>query len=454
MATGSTQRVGMDMTHGSLWNKIILYALPLALTGMCQQLFNAADVAVIGRFVGKEAMAAVGSNGPLIGIIVSFFMGISIGGTVIIAQAIGRKDNLTLSRALHTSISIALFGGILMAILGEIVAHPVLILTGVPPEVLSMAELYLRIYVGGMPVILLYNFLSAIFRGQGDSRTPLYALLLSGIINVVLNVFFVVILGWTVDGVATATVIANGLASAGLLLKLHSIQGPSQFHLKQLGLDKEILRQILRLGVPSGVQNSLFSFSNIIVQSAVNSLGATVIAASSAGFNIEIHTWFMMNAFNQAAATFTGQNYGARKADRCRSVFKLCILESYLCTAVLILLISLNYKSLFALFNPDPEIMRIGLIRVIYLFAANAFSVWLETGTGYLRGFGISVLPMAIAIFCVCIIRLAWVATAFQISHTFSTLMLLYPITLGLGGIATAIAIFWIKPSRKYIKAV
>lgn len=452
MAIPSTKRVGMDMTHGSLWNKILIYALPLAATGMCQQLFNAADIAVIGQFVGKEAMAAVGSNGPLIGIIVSFFMGISLGASVIIAQAIGRKDDSAISRALHTSILMAVLGGTFMAIIGNLAARHVLLLTGVPSEVLDMAELYFRIYLSGMPVVLLYNFLAAIFRGQGDSRTPLYALVLSGIINVILNVFFVVKLGWTVDGVATATVIANGISSACLLWKLHSIQGPSQFHIKLLKLDKESIRQILKIGLPSGLQGTLFSFSNIIVQSAINSLGATVMAASSAAFNIEILTWYMMNSYNQAAATFVGQNFGAGQADRCRKVYKLCIMESYISTLIIVILISLNYKALFALFNPDPAIMEIGLIRVIYLFIANIFSVWLETSTGYLRGFGISVLPMVIAIVCICCVRLIWVATIFQISHTFSTLMLLYPVSIGLGGIAMATAVFKINPVRKYME--
>lgn len=452
MLNTSKKRTGVDMLHGVLWNKILRYALPLAATGICQQFFNATDIAVVGQFVGKEAMAAVGSNAPVIGLIVSFFIGISLGATVVLAQATGRGDTLARSRAVHTAIMLAVTGGILIAGFGEVLAVPVLLVTGVPAEVLKMAELYLRIYLAGMPVILLFNFLAAIFRSQGDAQTPLRALILSGVINAVLNLFFVLALGWTVDGVATATVIANGVSSLCLLYKLAHMPGALRFHWRLLGFDKKILRNILKVGVPSGVQNSLFSVANIVIQSAINSLGATVIAGAAAAYNLEIFAYYVMNAFNQTATAFAGQNYGAGNSERCRRTFVLCLAEGYVLTAVACIAIIAFSSQLIALFNPDLGIFEIGRIKLEYVFFAYIFSVLQEVGSGYLRAFGLSMLPAVISVFGICVSRLVWVTTVFQATPTFPVLMEAYPMSLGITGIAIGAAVLWARPSKSLMR--
>ena len=306
----------MDMINGSLGDKIIRYALPLAVTGVLQQLFNAADLAVVGQFSGKEAMAAVGGNAPVIGLLVNLFVGISLGSNVMIARSIGQKDNETITKTVHTSVVMALLGGALLAVLGEFLAPGVVDMLDVPGDVYSMAVKYLRIYLAGMPVIMLYNFEAAIFRSCGDTRTPLAALVISGILNVILNLFFVLGLGMDVDGVATATVISNLISSVILFAALVKTKQAIRVEPKKLRVHGDVLGEMLKIGVPAGVQGMIFSFANIIIQSAVNSLGTTVMAASSAAYNLEVFAYYIMNSFGQACTTFVGQNYGAGKGER------------------------------------------------------------------------------------------------------------------------------------------
>ena len=278
----------IDMLNGSLADKILLYALPLAATGILQQLFNAADIAVVGQFAGKEAMAAVGSNSPLIGLLINLFVGISLGTNVVIATAIGQKKTDIVNKAVHTSILVAIAGGIFLTVIGEILAAPVITLLGVPDDVYSMALLYLRVYLCGMPVILLYNFEASIFRSIGNTRMPLLALIAGGVINVTLNLFFVVILHMTVNGVALATVISNFVSSLILFIKLRHTDAVIRVRKEEFGIDRQTLKRILHIGVPSGLQGMVFSLANIIIQSAINSLGTVVMAASSAAFNLEL----------------------------------------------------------------------------------------------------------------------------------------------------------------------
>ncbi|MBQ6392940.1 MAG: MATE family efflux transporter, partial [Eubacterium sp.] len=301
----------INMMEGPLAGKVLLYALPLAATGILQQLFNAADVAVVGSFVGKEAMAAVGSNSAIIGLLVNLFIGISLGSNVIIAHAVGKGDKEEVHNTVCTSLVIALAGGFFLMILGEIFAARILMLTGVPSEVFDMAVLYLRIYLLGMPVILLYNFEAAIFRGKGNTRIPLMALAGSGVINVLLNLLFVLGFHRSVDGVAMATAISNLASSAYLLYKLNRSGDEIQVHFNEFQVDMGVLSKILRIGIPAGLQSSMFSLANIIIQAAINSLGATVMAGSSAAFNLEILAYYMINSFGQACTTIVGQNYGA-----------------------------------------------------------------------------------------------------------------------------------------------
>lgn len=440
----------IDMTSGSLGDKIIKYAVPLAATGILQQLFNAADVAVVGRFAGKAAMAAVGGNAPVIGLLVNLFVGISLGSNVVIAKAIGQKKQKNISKAVHTSVVVAVLGGLIMTVVGELLATNIVKLLDVPDEVFSMAVKYLRIYLIGMPVILLYNFESAIFRSCGNTRTPLIALIISGVINVILNMLFVPLLGMNVDGVATATVISNAISSAILFVSLMKTDLEVKLNPKELAIDKNILINILKIGVPSGIQGMIFSFANIVIQSAVNSLGTTVMAASSAAYNLEIFAYYVMNSFNQTCTTFVGQNYGAGKNDRCLKSLKLCLIQCVSATAVVCGIILIFGKPLISIFNGDAEVIDTGYIRLCYIFFAYIFSFAQEVLSGYLRGYGVSFIPAICSVVGICGVRLVWIFTVFEKSKTFSTIMQVYPVSLGITTIAILLVTLIVKPSKRY----
>lgn len=439
------------MLNGPLGLKIIRYAVPLAATGILQQLFNAADLAVVGQFSGKSAMAVVGSNAAVIGLLVNLFVGISLGSNVIIAKSIGQKDNSTISKAVHTSVLVALLGGLLLTAIGEFLAPDVVTLLDVPEDVYPLAVKYLRIYLAGMPVILLYNFESAIFRSCGNTKTPLIALTVSGVMNVILNLIFVLGFGMDVDGVATATVISNLASSVILFVALMKTKLSVRIEPRRLRVHRDVLFQILKIGVPAGIQGMIFSFANIIIQSAVNSLGTTVMAASSAAYNLEIFSYYIMNSFGQACTTFVGQNYGAGKNERCRKALKLCLIQSAASTAVVSSLILLFSNILLGIFNSDPEVIAAGQIRLAYIFAAYLFSFAQEVLSGYLRGFGVSFIPAACAVVGICGVRLAWIFTVFKQIPSFSTIMQVYPLSLGITSIAIIAVTLIVKPSKRYV---
>lgn len=427
----------MDMLNGSIADKLLTFALPLAATGMLQQLFNAADVAVVGRFAGKNAMAAVGSNSPVIGLLVNGFVGIALGANVVISKFTGEKNESGVSRSVHTSVLFAVVSGLLITLLGELIAPPFLRLLSVPDEVFDLAVLYLRVYLLGLPVIFLYNFESAIFRSQGDTRTPLICLFISGVINVILNLFFVLVVGMTVDGVATATVISNLVSSGMLFIMLRRRKDIIRVQPKKIRIHKDVLRSIIRIGLPAGLQSMVFSISNLCIQSAINSLGADVMAASSAAFNIEILAYYLVNSFGQACTTFVGQNYGARNIPRCRKVTRVSLAIDVGLTTVVSFLILGFGRPLLGIFNGDPAIASFGIIRLRYILAAEAVNAVMEILSGAMRGYGYSLMPALITFVGVCGIRITWVYTIFRMSPDFNTLMMVYP----LSWIATAIAL-------------
>ena len=306
----AVQKQKLDMLNSSLWNKIPQFALPVAATAILEQLFNASDIAVVGNFSGAAstiAVAAVGANSFVISLVVNFFIGIALGANVVIANAIGREDEGDVHRAVHTAVVVSVLGGVLVTIFGELAAGTVLRSLNVPEEVLPYALLYLRIYLLGMPVILLYNFEAAIFRSIGDTRVPLQTLAFSGILNVLLNLFFVIVLHMTVNGVATATVISNAISSVLLFVRLRRSDKAIHLDWKELHIDRKSLKKILQIGFPAGIQSAVFSVSNIVIQSAINSLGTVVMAASSAAFNIEVVAYDVLNSFSQACTTFVGR---------------------------------------------------------------------------------------------------------------------------------------------------
>lgn len=447
----SKQSSQMDILHGSIWNKIPLYALPVAATGILEQLFNASDIAIVGNFANSDrtvAIAAVGANSPIIGVLLNLFIGISLGTNVIIANAIGRKDQNTVEQTVHTSIVTACIGGLIVALLGELFIAKILTLLNVPADVFPYALLYMRIYLLGMPVIFLYNFEAAIFRSTGDTKVPLQALAFSGVLNILLNLLFVVCFKMNVNGVAIATVIANTVSSMILFIKLTKKKNWIHLTIRKLRIDGSCLLRILRIGLPAGIQSAVFNLANLVVQSAINSLGTIVIAASSAAFNIEILVYYVFNSFSQACTTFVGQNYGAGQIKRCKRTLLLCLIEDSITSIAAIAVILCSGKFLLSLFNQNPQVINLGYERLVIIFMAYIFSMLYEIMSGYLRGFGISLVPAILTTIGVCGTRIAWVYTAFPQNPTFRTLLLAYPLSLAITACLILFALLIYRPAH------
>lgn len=443
----------LDMLNGSIWNKLPVFALPIAATGILEQLFNASDIAIVGNFAQTDktvAVAAVGANSPIIGLILNLFIGIALGANVVIANAIGRDDKQTVQKAVHTSMVVSVIGGVLVAIIGELIAEPLLTVLNVPDDVLELALLYLRIYFLGMPVILLYNFEAAIFRSIGETKMPLIALTLSGILNVLLNLFFVIVLKMSVNGVATATVLSNVVSAGILYIKLIKSDKYIKVEFKKLRIDGKVFAKIMQIGLPAGIQSAVFAVANIVIQGAINSLGTVVIAASSAAFNIEIIAYNVMNSFSQACTTFVGQNFGANKLDRCKKTLFLCLIEDAIASGTAILIVLITGKFLLSIFNNNPEVIEIGYTRLVIIFIAYIFSMLYEVMSGYLRGFGFSLVPAILTTVGVCVLRIIWINTVFPANRTFVTIMTAYPVSLATTAVLIFIALIIYRPSKRF----
>ena len=431
----SAESKRLDMLHGPIWSKLPQFALPVAATAILEQLFNASDIAVVGNFTGADktiAVAAVGANSALIALIVNLFIGIALGANVVIANAVGRGDREAVQKAVHTSIVFSLLGGIVVAVLGELAAAALLRTLHVPDDVFPQALLYLRIYLMGMPVILLYNFEAAIFRSVGETRVPLVALHM------------------TVNGVAIATVIANAFSSALLFRRLLRSGKDIRLEPRNLRMDGRSLWMILRIGLPAGLQSAVFAISNIVIQSAINSLGKVVMAASSAACNIEVFAYDVMNSYNQACTTFVGQNYGAGQIRRCRKTLYLCLIEDAVSLGATVALVLLTGRFLLSIFNNDPQVIALGYDRLKIVFFAYIFSLLYEVMSGYLRGFGISLVPAALTALGVCGIRIAWIHFAFPQHPTLQTIMTSYPVSLSATALMIFIALLCYRPARKH----
>lgn len=443
----------LDMLNGSIWNKLPVFALPIAATGILEQLFNASDIAIVGNFAQTDktaAVAAVGANSPIIGLILNLFIGIALGANVVIANAVGRDDKQTVQKAVHTSMVVSVIGGVLVAIIGELIAEPLLTVLNVPDDVLELALLYLRIYFLGMPVILLYNFEAAIFRSIGETKMPLIALTLSGILNVLLNLFFVIVLKMSVNGVATATVLANVVSAGILYIKLVKSDKYIKVEFKKLRIDGKVFAKIMQIGLPAGIQSAVFAVANIVIQGAINSLGTVVIAASSAAFNIEIIAYNVMNSFSQACTTFVGQNFGANKIDRCKKTLFLCLIEDAIASGTAILIVLITGKFLLSIFNNNAEVIEIGYSRLVIIFIAYIFSMLYEVMSGYLRGFGFSLVPAILTTVGVCVLRIIWINTVFPANRTFVTIMTAYPVSLATTAVLIFIALIIYRPSKRF----
>ena len=419
----------IDMLRGSLWDKIILFALPLALTGVLQQLLNSADVFTLGKFVGKNAMAAVGNNISMVGLILSLMIGLSLGANVVIAQNIGAKKIDRAHSAVSTAFVLSIAAGIFFCLLGEFLVAPIFYFLDVPDSVVNMAKIYLRIFLLGLPAISLYNFQAAIFRSTGDTRTPLIALAIASVANISLNLLFVLQFNLGVAGVAAATTFANFFSAIILFRALLKSEGVIKLNLNALHVDKEELFEIVRIGLPAGVQGMVFSLSNLLIQAAINSLGADAMAASAAAFTVEINVFCVVNGFGQAATTFVGQNYGAGNFPRCKRATWVSMGLSAIFMQTLCFFILFFAEEILYLFNSDPEVIRLGVIRLWYIVLPELINVAMEGLSGALRGYGISLTPAVITLICVCGTRVVWVFTAFRNIPAYETLMAVYPIS-------------------------
>ena len=425
---GTSKKI--NMLEGRLWDKLIVFALPLAFTGMLQQLYNAADVAVLGRFVSDLAVAAVGNNVPVIGLIISFCMGLSLGVNVVVARALGMKNDRKANEAVRTSFLTAIVFGIVALLIGLAFSSAAMDWLVVPAEVRDHALVYLRVYLLGMPFIAIYNFLAAVFRSQGDTQTPLWALLAASLFNIAGNLFAVLVLDWGVAGVALATVLANLLSAIILFVKLTRSEGPLRLEVSQLlKVDFPSLKSIVRIGLPAGIQGAVYSLSNLVIQSAINSLGPAAMAGSVAAFTIEINVYCFINAFALAATTFVSQNYGARNLDRCYRIMWITLGLNMLVTIIMTALVLIFSRDLLGIFTNSEEVIALGLVRILWVVVPQPLSVVMDTLSGCMRGYGYSLPPAMVTLIVVCSVRLIWVYTAFPMYPTYDTLMMVYPLS-------------------------
>ena len=428
MFTKQTSRI-MDMTQGHLLTQVLVFALPIMLSGILQLLFNAADTIVVGRFAGNEALAAVGSVGSLNNMIISLFIGLSVGANVLVARYTGSRNDRAVSDTVHTSVLLSLVGGVLLMIIGVALARPLLELMGSPEDVIDLAVLYVRIIFLGMPVQMLYNFCAAILRAVGDTQRPLYYLTIAGVVNVLLNLVFVILFHLSVAGVALATIISQTISALLVTRALLNMEGPTRLFLNRLRIHPGKLREIIRIGLPAGIQSSVFSLSNVVIQSSVNSFGSVVIAGNAASSNVGNFVYQAMNTFQQAITCFAGQNIGARKPRRIVSAMKVCMFWAVSFGLVLGMLSCVFGTQLLSLFSADPAVIAAGMERQIIVCAPYFLCGMMDVMTGALRGIGYSLLPMIVSILGACAFRLFWVFTIFAAYPTLPCLMLSYPVS-------------------------
>ena len=408
---------------------MLVFALPIMLSGILQLLFNAADTIVVGRFAGNEALAAVGSVGSLNNMIISLFIGLSVGANVLVARYTGSRNDRAVSDTVHTSVLLSLAGGVLLMIIGVALARPLLELMGSPEDVIDLAVLYVRIIFLGMPVQMLYNFCAAILRAVGDTQRPLYYLTIAGVVNVLLNLVFVILFHLSVAGVALATIISQAISALLVTRALLNMEGPTRLFLNRLRIHPGKLREIIRIGLPAGIQSSVFSLSNVVIQSSVNSFGSVVIAGNAASSNVGNFVYQAMNTFQQAITCFAGQNIGARKPRRIVSAMKVCMFWAVSFGLVLGMLSCVFGTQLLSLFSADPAVIAAGMERQIIVCAPYFLCGMMDVMTGALRGIGYSLLPMIVSILGACAFRLFWVFTVFAAYPTLPCLMLSYPVS-------------------------
>lgn len=419
----------IDMLNGPIASSIILFAIPMLLSGLLQILFNAADTIVVGRFAGHTSMAAIGSTGSITNLLVNLFMGISIGVNVVVARSVGMKDERGVDRAVHTAITLSFLSGVGLSIIGFILSPTLLSLMDTPSDVIDKSILYMRIIFLGQPFNLIYNFGAAILRADGDTKRPLYYLTFAGILNVILNLFFVIILKIDVAGVAFATIISQGVSAFLVMKTLYKGSGNVKFSFSRLTIDKRKLKDILYMGVPAGLQSVLFSISNVLIQSSVNSFGSLAVAGNTAANSIDGFLYTVNNCFAQTNLSFISQNYGAGKRERILPIMKSSMLITV--TASLILgTVSLFFgPTILSLYSGEGEVVSYAMIRVRYVLTVYFIFAFEEMTVSCIRALGYSIAPMFISVFCICGFRIMWIFTYFASHHTLESLYIAYPLS-------------------------
>ena len=442
----------VNMIEGPLGKKILFFALPLAGCSILQQLFNSTDVAVVGRFSGSQAIAAVGSNGPLINLMVLLFTGLAVGANVLISRYIGQREKEKANEASHTVILLSVVCGFFLLIIGQFLSKPILVLMNTPEDVIELASVYLRIYFLGMPFVMIYNFGSAILRSIGDTGRPLYCLIISGIVNVLLNLIFVIGFDMGVAGVAIATVIADGISAVLVMYFLFTEDNEYiKINLKKIRFHKLHLKKMLMIGVPAGIQGMVFSVSNVFVQASINSLGSDAVAGSSVALNFEYITYYIICAFSQTAVTFTSQNYGARKYDRCKKVFRLCMFFGCLICGITGVIFISGSNLFISFFTDSTEVAKYAFLRMAIVMLLEILTGSYEISCAALRGLGHSLSPAVITIFGSVVFRIVWIYTVFNAYHNYCALLIVYPISWVLTGTAVTLAYFRVR-KREFAK--
>lgn len=431
MSEKKINRYELDMCDGPILPRLLAFTIPLMCSSVLQLLFNAADVIVVGKFSGDNALAAVGSNTALINLLTNFFLGLSIGANVLVAKFHGAGDNKDVSETVHTSMLLSIYSGIILTIVGLIGAKQILIRMQTPEEVLPLAVVYLRIYFVGMTAMMIYNFGSAILRAVGDTRRPLYYLMVAGVINVILNLVFVIVFKLSVAGVAIATVISECVSATLILRCLILHRGDIRLDIGRLKIHGDKFTQILRVGLPASFQGIIFAISNVIIQSSVNSFGSTVVAGNSAASNIEGFVYVSMNAFHQATISFTSQNMGAGRYDRINRILiraQLCVIAVGLVLGNLAVLFG---NSLLGFYTSSAAVKVAGMRRIRVICGTYALCGIMDVMVGSIRGMGYSVLPTIVSLIGACGLRLLWIFTFFRQSefHTTTSLYMTYPVS-------------------------
>lgn len=445
--SSKTKQYEMDMCSGPILRKMLMFALPLMLSSILQLLFNAADIVVVGKFAGDNSLAAVGSNTALINLLTNLFIGLSIGANVVAARHYGAKAWDDLRRTVHTAMLLSMLSGALLLVLGVIGAEQMLIWMQTPEEVLPLATVYLRIYFLGMISTMVYNFGSALLRAVGDTKRPLYFLLCAGVINVILNLLFVIGFQMDVMGVAIATVISEIVSALLVLRCLVKEKGGIHLELRAMRIDRKKMLQILRIGLPAGFQGVVFALSNVVIQSSVNIFGNIVVAGNSAAANLEGFVYMAMNAFYQTTLSFVSQNYGAGKQKRINRIVLLgeaCVIVTGTLLGNMVVFFG---NDLLQIYSNNPEVIAAGMVRLHYISMIYALCGIMDVMVGALRGIGYSIMPMIVSIVGVCVLRLIWLATVFQIPefHKIETVYLSYPVTWILTSLVYIVFFVWIR---------